>query len=278
VELTACAPAKINLFLHITGRRGDGRHELQTVFQFLEWGDRMHFRLRPPGVLERGGGSAVDAEQDLILRAARRLAERAGVAAGARIEVDKRLPLGGGLGGGSSDAATTLLALNRLWRLGLSRAALGELALELGADVPVFVGGWAAWAEGVGERLWGMERLAEPWYLVVCPDVHASTAESFADPNLTRNQAPVTISDFSRGLCGNVFEPVVEARHPEVARARAWLAERAGAARMSGSGACLFAPVSDPAAGNRLLQELPPEWLGKVTRGLNRHPQAAWAA
>lgn len=278
MELTALAPAKINLFLHITGRRDDGRHELQTLFQFLDWSDRLRFRLRPPGVFERVGESAVASEDDLILRTARRLAERAGVPAGVAVGVDKRLPMGGGLGGGSSDAATTLLALNRLWRLGLSRAALMELGLGLGADVPVFVGGWAAWAEGLGERLTARPELPEPWYLVICPDVHASTAEAFADPKLTRNQAPVKISDFSRGCCGNAFEAVVEARHPAVVRARAWLEERAGTARMSGSGACLFAELPGPEPGRQALRELPAEWRGVVTRGRNRHPHADWAA
>lgn len=278
MELTAEAPAKINRFLHITGRRSDGRHELQTVFQFLTWSDRLRFRLRPPGVLERGGEAGVAEADDLILRAARRLAERAGVAAGVRVTVDKHLPLGGGLGGGSSDAATTLLALNRLWRLGLSRAALQELGVELGADVPVFLGGWAAWAEGIGERLTALPDLSEPWFLVVCPDVHASTAEAFADPKLTRNQPPATMSDFSRGRCGNAFQAVVEARHPEVLRARAWLEERVGNARMSGSGACLFAELSGPALGQQALEALPGEWRGVVARGMNRHPHADWAA
>lgn len=278
MELTAFAPAKLNLFLHITGRRADGRHELQTVFQFLDWTDRLRFHVRPPGVFERTGVSAVAEGEDLVLRAARRLAERAGVPAGVRVTVDKHLPLGGGLGGGSSDAATTLLALNRLWRLGLPRPALMELGLELGADVPVFVGGWAAWAEGLGERLTALPRLPEPWYLVVCPDVHASTAEAFADPKLTRDQPPVTISDFSRGSCGNAFEAVVEARHPEVARTRAWLEERAGTARLSGSGACMFAELAGPAPGRAALEGLPSGWRCVVARGVNRHPHADWAA
>jgi 4-diphosphocytidyl-2-C-methyl-D-erythritol kinase len=278
--LAAPAPAKLNLFLHITGRRGDGMHELQTVFQFLDWGDRLRFRVLEEARVERASELAgVPAEADLILRAARLLADRAGLRRGVRVAVDKSLPMGGGLGGGSSDAATTLMVLNRLWGAGLSRAELAALGAELGADVPVFIGGSAAWAEGVGERLTPVARLAEPWYLVVWPfGVRVDTGQAFADPSLTRNHPLVTIEDFSRGRCVNDFAPVVERRHPELARVREWLDRHAPSpGRLTGSGACLFAACEGPSQAAALRTRVPEGWGAAVARGLNRHPLADWA-
>ena len=274
------APAKLNLFLHITGRRADGMHELQTLFQFLGWEDWIHLAVRDEPVVERTAAiPGVAEEEDLTLRAARLLAERTGVAAGVGIRLEKHLPVGGGLGGGSSDAASVLLALNRLWECGLSRAELARLGAELGADVPVFVGGAAAWAEGVGERLEAVPDIPEPWYLVLWPrGVKVATREAFADPALTRDHPNVTIKDFSQGRCGNDFEPVVERLSPELARVRAWLDRNAPTpGRMTGSGACLFAACGAQEQAEALRARVPAEWGAAVCRGRNRHPLTDWA-
>ncbi len=282
------APAKLNLFLHVTGRRDDGFHTLQTLFQFLDHGDRLRFRLRGDGRIVRHGGLAgLTPEADLVVRAARALQARCGVARGVEIHLDKRLPAGGGLGGGSSDAATTLVALNALWECGLDAAALAELGLALGADVPVFVAGEAAWAEGVGERLIPVHRLlaeagegaglAEPWYVVIAPPVSVSTAEIFSDPALIRDCPAIKIRDFLAGRVSNVCESVVFRRYPEVARARDALAPRAPA-RMTGTGACVFAAFDDEAAAREAAAALAPDWPLFVARGCNRSPlQAALA-
>jgi len=266
------APAKLNLFLHVTGRRADGYHELQTAFQFLDVGDVLRFEVT------RGGGielecdlAGIPAGQNLIVRAARRLADHTGCQQGARIRVDKRLPAGGGLGGGSSDAATTLVALNVLWKLGLDGDELAWLGLQLGADVPVFVHGAAAWAEGVGEKLTPLPELAEPWYLVVYPAVRVSTAEIFSDPQLTRNTHPLKIPAFLSGAGVNHLEPVVVRRYPEVGKALNWLSKHQ-AARMTGSGACVFAPCQDRYQAESILKQLPAPWTGFVARGCNRSP------
>ncbi len=265
------APAKLNLFLHVTGRRDDGYHELQTLFQFLDYCDELRFEPAAPGEIRVTGNTAVGPESDLIARAAQRLAAATGCRRGASIRVDKRVPIGGGLGGGSSDAATTLAGLNRLWGLGLDTARLGEIGLTLGADVPVFVAGRAAWAEGVGERLTPVDGVPEPWYLVIKPPVSISTAEVFSAPELTRNGAKITIADFLSGRGGNHLQPVVERRYPEVAEALAWLAEFAPA-RMTGSGACVFAAFSERRQALTLLERLSLEWTGFVARGRNRSP------
>jgi len=266
------APAKLNLFLHITGRRGDGYHLLQTVFQPLSVGDSLDFLcLDEDAVRLETPLPGVAPEQDLVVRAARRLKAEAGYPGGVAVRVHKRLPLGGGLGGGSSDAATTLVALNHLWGLALSCDRLAALGLELGADVPVFVRGRAAWAEGVGERLEPVS-LPEPWFLVIHPGVSISTAALFGDPQLTRNCPPITIPDFISGKGGNVFEPLVRARYPQVARALDWLAQAAGEARLTGTGACVFAALKDQAGAEALLDRLPEGWKGFVARGLNRSP------
>jgi len=266
------APAKLNLFLHVTGRRRDGYHELQTLFQFLDYGDSLWFEPDASGVVTlQGGLPQVPPERNLIVRAARSLAERTGCGKGVRIRIEKRLPVGGGLGGGSSDAATTLVALNSLWGLGLGGEELAALGLALGADVPVFVRGSAAWAEGVGEQLTPVEVLDEPWYLVLHPAVTVSTAEIFSDPRLTRNAPRITIPDFLSGACGNSLEAVVVRRYPQVGRALAWLS-RYQPARMTGSGASVFARFPDRQAAEAVMQQLPAPWTGFVARGCNQSP------
>lgn len=266
------APAKINLFLHITGRRDDGLHELQTLFQFLEFGDAMAFRPRDDGRIERPIGPAAIAQQgDLARRAACLLQETTGETRGVDMALTKHVPVGGGLGGGSSDAATALVALNHLWQTGLKQAELAALALQLGADVPVFVGGYAAWAEGIGERLTPAEP-REPWYLVVVPPLAIATGEVFSDPELTRNRAPITIRDFLSHGGGNDCEPVVRRRFPEVGEALDWLAANGTTSRLSGTGACVFGAFADEDRARVAYTNLPTGWRGFVARGTNRSP------
>ena len=265
------APAKLNLMLRIVGRRADGYHLLQTVFQFLDRCDRLWFIPRTDGIIAREGVVAGAApEADLTIRAARLLQQATGTGYGATIRIDKRLPLGGGLGGGSSDAATTLAALNHIWQTGLSRAQLAQLGLQLGADVPVFVHGQAAWAEGVGERLTPVE-LPEPWFVVLTPACQVPTGVVFNDPELTRNSPLSTIADFVNDAGGNDCEEVVYRRYPEVAAAAAWL-NRHGAARMTGTGAGVFAAFPDAGSANRVLEQLPQGWSGFVAAGRNQSP------
>lgn len=271
------APAKINLFLHVLGRRADGYHRLQTVFQFLDYGDELSFALRRDGQIGRPEGAAlVPPEQDLAVRAARALQVASGSHQGADIRVLKRIPMGAGLGGGSSDAATTLVALNHLWRCGLDENALAELGLQLGADVPVFVRGMAAWAEGVGEQLTAVT-LPEPWYAVIAPDAEVSTAEIFAAPELKRDHPPITLEDYQRGDGYNDCAPVTCARYPQVAAALGWLS-RAAPARMSGTGGAVFAAFADERAARAAMAGLPEQWRGFVAKGLNRSPLAAMGA
>lgn len=263
------APAKLNLMLRIVGRRPDGYHQLQTVFQFLDRCDWLWFTPREDSVIRRLGTVAnVPIEADLIMRAARLLQQATGARAGATLRISKNLPLGGGLGGGSSDAATTLVALNHYWQTGLNLNELAELGLQLGADVPVFVRGQAAWAEGVGERLTPIE-LPEPAFLVLTPQCHVATGAVFADPELTRNSTPITIFDFLKGIGGNDCEAVVYRRYPEVAAAAAWLGQY-GQARLTGTGACVFAAFPDAVEARRLLDQLPSGYTGFVARGCNR--------
>ena len=263
------APAKINLFLHVTGRRADGYHTLQTVFQFLDHSDDVEINVSDDGRIERNGDVAgVAPETDLTLRAARLLQAHTGTPLGARIELHKRIPIGGGLGGGSSDAATTLLALNRLWGLNRSRTELAALGLQLGADVPVFVQGRTAWAEGVGEQLTPVT-LPETWYVVLVPPVAVSTAAVFARLQLTPYSPAITIRDFQTGRTRNDLEPTVRAQYPAVDAALRWLA-RFGAARMSGSGSCVFIAVASAEAGHAILAQAP--IAGFVARSLNQHP------
>ncbi|WP_454829577.1 4-(cytidine 5'-diphospho)-2-C-methyl-D-erythritol kinase [Pseudoxanthomonas wuyuanensis] len=251
------APAKLNLFLQIVRRRADGYHQLQTVFRLLEWGDTVHLRPRSDGVIARVGGSVpgVAEDRDLLVRAAKLLKTASNCALGADISVEKRIPAGGGFGGGSSDAASVLVALNRLWRLGLDTSALAELGLRLGADVPVFVRGDNAWAEGVGEQLTPLA-LPPAWYVLADPGVHVPTAELFRAPDLTRHAAPAKISDFVSGnLLGNAFEPVLRRREPAVEAAFQVLA-RIGKPRLTGSGSGCFVEFADRASAEAGLAEL----------------------
>ncbi len=265
------APAKLNRMLRIVGRRPDGYHLLQTVFQFVAHCDQLRFQLRADGVIRRHGEVlGVAADDDLIVRAARRLQETADIRQGADIHVDKRLPLGGGLGGGSSDAATTLVALNHYWGAGLSVARLAELGLALGADVPVFVTGRAAWAEGVGERLTPL-CLDRPWFVVLAPTCSVSTQAVFADPGLTRDSEPIKMPDFIAGVGGNDCEPVVYGRYPDVAKAAAWLSQYAPT-RLTGTGSCVFAAFPRRAAAEQVLARRPTGLAGFVARGLNHSP------
>ncbi len=273
------APGKLNLFLHIVGRRADGYHELQTAFQFIDLWDSIRFYQRPAGVIERLGAiPGVPPADDLTVRAAHRLAKAAaesGVSLmqGVAIDIEKRLPLGGGVGGGSSDAATVLAALNQLWGTGFDADRLAALGLELGADVPVFVQARAAWAEGVGERLVPVD-FAEPVYVVLQPDVAISTAEVFKAPELTRDSPVITIAGFLQAGGRNDCEPVVRQRYPAVAGALDWLG-RFGPARLTGTGSCVFAPMPDAAQADAVLAAKPAAWQGWATRGLNRSPLAA---
>jgi 4-diphosphocytidyl-2-C-methyl-D-erythritol kinase len=272
------APAKLNLFLHVTGRRDDGYHNLQTLFQLIERCDQIGLAVREDGRITRSAGMAdVAVEQDLTVRAARALQRHTGVTLGADIQVIKHIPAGGGLGGGSSDAASVLLALNALWRCDLGLPQLGQLGLELGADVPVFVHGRSAWGEGRGERLEPME-LAPRWFLVIRPGLGVSTAELFQAPELTRNSPVITIRAFSESDTVNVFEPVVCARRPEVAEALAWLSGqidahgRPIAARLTGTGACIFAGFARAEDAERVAARVPDRWSSFVARGLNHSP------
>lgn len=281
-ELTCPAPAKLNLFLLVTGRRPDGYHTLQTLFRFIDRADRLTFRLRSDGQVRRVTElPGVDEEHDLSVRAARLLQEATGCRLGADLVLDKILPIGGGLGGGSSDAATTLLALNRLWDLQLPRVQLQELSLRLGADVPVFVFGRNAFAEGIGERLQAVA-LPPAWYLVLVPPVAVSTAEVFADPELTRSTTPVTIRAFSEGcdpsgpLGRNDLEAVVCRRYREVADHLQWL-RKFGPAALTGSGACVFCPFDSETAARSALKQLPDRMQGFVAEGLSQHPLLDWA-
>ena len=265
------APGKLNLFLHVVGRREDGYHLLQTAFQFIDLADQIRFFERPPGTIERLVDlPGVRPEEDLTLRAASALAAHCGKGAGVAIELDKRLPVQGGVGGGSSDAATVLVALNELWRCELGRPELMELARGLGADVPVFVGGRAAWAEGVGDQLTPVD-FPERTYLLLQPDAGVDTAGVFQDPELTRDSPIITISGFLQSGGRNDCEAVVRRRQPVVAEALDWLGEVA-AARLTGTGSCVFAAMPDEERARAVLEQVPARWRGWVVRGLNRSP------
>lgn len=269
--LTLPAPAKLNLMLHITGRREDGYHNLQTLFQFLDHGDQLHFeRLSSSKITINSNLSNVASEDNLIYRAARLLQQHSTCTSGARITLDKVLPMGAGLGGGSSDAATTLIALNQLWQLNLSLTELAELGLTLGADVPVFVRGHAAWAEGVGDQLTAVD-LAEPWYLVLVPDCHVSTAEIFSHKQLTRNTSAITIATALKGGGRNDCEAVVSMLYPQVRQAISWL-NRFAAAKMTGTGASVFAEFPTQHQAQQVLAQLPDTLQGFVARGENISP------
>jgi 4-diphosphocytidyl-2-C-methyl-D-erythritol kinase len=281
------APAKLNLFLHITGRRPDGYHALQTVFQLLDWGDTLHFTRRDDGRVTRSTDvSGVAPEHDLTVRAALLLKNHTGSAEGVDIEIDKRLPMGAGLGGGSSDAATTLLALNRLWKLNLPREELQTLALKLGADVPFFVFGKNAFAEGVGEALEAVQLPARN-FLVVTPRVHVPTAAIFSEKSLTRDSKPLTITDFlAQHSCSaewpdsfgrNDMQQVVVGKYAEVAQVLRWF-NNIAPARMTGSGASVFAAFRNRDEAEAAQAKLPSEWNSAVTASLDTHPLFAFAS
>lgn len=295
------APAKINLFLHVVGRRADGYHLLQSAFVLIDWADRLSFTLRSDGRLSRRDLGAALPEDDLCLRAARALQRASGTPLGAEIEIDKRVPSGAGMGGGSSDAATTLLALNRLWRLDWPRTRLAELALTLGADVPFFVHGCNALVEGIGERITPLA-LAPALYAVVKPAAHIATAEIFAHPLLRRDTQAVIVAGspeeaghganavsrqqieslVREGWGRNDLQPVAQERCAEVAQAARWLEARYGNSRMTGSGSAVFARAgtAEPPLA-RVPQEdlagLPAGWVGRMCRGLAEHPLRGWA-
>ncbi|MFI8689726.1 4-(cytidine 5'-diphospho)-2-C-methyl-D-erythritol kinase [Stutzerimonas kunmingensis] len=266
--LTLPAPAKLNLMLHIVGRRADGYHELQTLFQFLDHGDELGFRLRADGEIRLHTElPGVDHDSNLIVRAARLLQRASGCSLGADITLLKRLPMGGGIGGGSSDAATTLLGLDHLWQLHLGEDRLAALGLTLGADIPVFVRGRAAFAEGVGERLQPVD-LPEPWFLVIAPQVSVSTAEIFADPELTRNTPAITVRSLLAGGGHNDCQPIVEKRYPEVRNALSLL-NKFVPASMTGTGACVFGSFPNEGEADKVRRQLPDTLPSFVAHGRN---------
>lgn len=267
-HLELLSPAKLNLFLHITGRRADGYHNLQTLFQLLDYGDTLVFKTNHSGQI-RISGDKLDLapEQNLITRAAK-LLQRDDL--GVDIEVSKRIPTGGGLGGGSSNAASTLLALNHLWHCGYSNSALQQLGNSLGADVPVFVAGHSAWAEGTGELLQRVE-LPQLWYLVVHPGCHISTAKIFSEERLTRDSLPITMAAFFQGASRNDCQDLVIANYPAVAEAIDWLT-KFGEPRLTGTGACVFASFDSEGEALAVLQQLPVQWAGFVARGVKQSP------
>lgn len=269
---TLPAPAKLNLFLHIVGRRDDGYHELQTVFQFLDITDTLQFRLRNDGEIHLHTDLDFPAEQNLVWRAAKLLQQHTNTKQGADITLQKRIPLGAGMGGGSSDAATTLVGLNRLWHTGLSSAALEKLGKQLGADVPIFVRGQASWAEGIGEQLMPVD-CPERYYLVVVPPCQVSTQEVFSHPALTRNTPRIKVSDFlfHPAKTHNDFESLVAKLYPPVAAALQWLQQFA-TPRLTGSGSAIFAEFADPAMAKCILKQLPTPNCGFVTKAINRSP------
>ena len=266
------APAKLNLFLHIVGRRADGYHLLQTAFQILDWGDEVRLRPRADGEIRRIDPLAgVAPEDDLAVRAARALQVASGTRLGADIAIEKRIPIGGGLGGGSSDAASTLVALDALWGTDLGEDALAAIGLTLGADVAVFVRGRSAWAEGIGEALTAID-LPERWYVVVDTGAAVPTRELFQVPELTRNSARLTIPRFVSGAAtGNVFEPVVRERFPAITAALDWLGAH-GPARLTGSGGCVFVPVASREAGSAIVADIPGAMRGYVVHGVAESP------
>lgn len=271
------APAKLNLFLHLVGRRADGYHLLQTLFQLLDWGDEIGLRVLADGAIRRSGDvPGVPSESDLCVRAAWALKRQTGSQLGVEIELDKRLPVGGGLGGGSSDAATVLVVLNALWNANLSPGELATLGATLGADVPVFVRGHTAWAEGIGERLTPLT-LPERDFVIVDPGVTVPTAQLFQAPELTRNSPPLTISGYLSGAgagAENAFEPVVRARYPQVGAALDWLGQF-GTARLTGSGACVFLAAGSAQEASAIVGRCPPQFAAYRARGVAQSPLLA---
>lgn len=274
-RLLACpAPAKLNLFLHVTGRRADGYHLLQTAFQLIDRCDTLDFEVRDDGQIIRSNDvPGVPAETDLIVRAARLLQDKTQCQLGANLTLHKILPMGGGLGGGSSDAATTLIALNRLWHTGLSKTELMSLGLQLGADVPFFIFGENAFAEGVGEELQAIQT-PERWFVVIEPGVQVPTPAIFSAKELTRDSKIVRIADFSSNaemFWKNDLQTVACAMFPEVDEAVRWLSQF-GNAKMTGSGACVFCAFADESAADKVIAQMPERWTSWKAKALNRHP------
>lgn len=266
--LFTLSPAKLNLFLHITGRRSDGYHELQTLFQLLDWGDQLSFTPNQSGEITLDSNTVdIPFADNLIVRAARLL--QAGTL-GAHITVQKHIPAGAGLGGGSSNAATTLLALNYLWNLQLPRIRLQILGAQLGADVPVFVGAHTAWAQGIGENLTALE-LPEHWYLILVPECHVSTTEIFSHPQLTRNSIPIKMATFFRGDSRNDCQELVRRLYPQVDKALKVL-DNFGEARLTGTGACAFVSFDTEAQARAAQSQLPGECASVLARGVNTSP------
>ena len=280
--MTLPAPAKLNLFLHITGRRDDGYHLLQTVFQILDYSDEITLDRTTHGNIQRIKGlDQVPEESDLCVRAAKLLKEKTQSGYGVNISIEKHLPIGGGIGGGSSDAATVLHGLNSLWECGLTVAELTELGLQLGADVPLFVEGHSAWAEGVGEALTPV-LLDEKWFLVIHPNIFVSTAEIFADKSLTRDSETITIARFlecnvNDAKLDNVFEKVVRKKYPEIDQAIHWLSQFS-VTRLTGTGSCLFAVFDEKKHAQQVLDKLPEQWQGFVAKGVNNSPLLRYLA
>ena len=265
------APAKLNLFLHIIGQRPDGYHLLQTVFQFIQLCDFIDFTVLESGLIKRSSNNfGIDEENDLVIRAAQKIKEKTGSKLGVDIKVEKNIPVGGGLGGGSSNAATTLVALNELWQTGLSMQELGEIGLSLGADIPFFINGKTAWAEGVGEKLVSIE-LDEGFYLVISPGCSVSTKAVFQASDLTRNTPRITIRDFYDGYGKNDCETYVRDHYVDVAEALDWL-EGYAPSRLTGTGACLFAKFSEEKEIYEVKSKLPQKWQGFVVKGINKSP------
>ena len=269
------APGKLNLFLHVVGRRADGYHLLQSAFRLIDLADTLSFSLREDGKLVRLDSlPGVPLETDLVMRAAKLLQRHTACPVGAEISLNKQLPLGGGLGGGSSDAATTLIALNRLWQTGLDRNALARLGLALGADVPFFIFGENAFVEGIGEKMQSLP-LAPACYVVVHPSVSVPTHEIFSAKELTRDSEPIRIADFVTHELRNDLQPVAARHYPAVERALAWLGQY-GPARMTGSGACVFTEVENWQQAQVIAAQCPPEWRAWAANGLDRHPLHDW--
>ena len=272
------APAKLNLFLHVTGRRADGYHLLQSAFLLIDWCDTLHFELRPEGAITRQDLGATLPPDDLCLRAARALQRATGCGQGVHIAIDKRVPAQAGMGGGSSDAASTLLALNRLWRLGLTRAQLQAIGLTLGADVPFFLCGTSAWVEGIGDiiRPFDLRQALESGYFVVVkPEAGLDTKAIFSSPLLKRNSERAPISDFAAAparFLRNDLQPVAQALCPEVGQALRWLASKGLAGRMTGSGSAVFAQMAHAVD----LTDAPAAWQVRVCKNLGLHPLAGW--
>lgn len=271
VNLTLPAPAKLNLFLNVLDRREDGYHNLQTVFQFIDFTDQLHFSLNDSRKITLDTPElSIPHEDNLIYRAAKLLQNKTNTLLGAHIKLDKNLPMGGGIGGGSSNAATTLVALNQLWQTELSKQDLIKLASQLGADVPIFIHGEAAYGTGTGDVFTNIE-LNEPWYVILIPPVTVSTHEIFSHPQLTRNNQPITISDFLSHGGSNSLEKLVKSLYPEVGHALDWL-NQFGFARMSGSGSTVFSGFAEKIQAEKVASQIQAPFKGVVAKGCNKSP------